>query len=138
MRQKELYANTKIALNELLARPVNTPFEIAEEIKTDENLLLPELMDLAEKQNPQLQTQIINKRVAELQAKQVKANRYPIVSINSGYNLTRSESSLGFVAQSSGNGFTYGISASMRSLNGRLAKQETKKSLNFKWKILRF
>lgn len=120
LRQKELYANTKIALNELLARPVNTPFEIAEEIKTDENLLLPELMDLAEKQNPQLQTQIINKRVAELQAKQVKANRYPIVSINSGYNLTRSESSLGFVAQSSGNGLTYGISASMNIFNGGL------------------
>lgn len=120
LRQKELHANTKIALNELLARPVNTPFEIAEEIKTDENLLLPELMDLAEKQNPQLQTQIINKRVAELQAKQVKANRYPIVSINSGYNLTRSESSLGFVAQSSGNGLTYGISASMNIFNGGL------------------
>lgn len=120
LRQKELYANTKIALNELLARPVNTPFEIAEEIKTDENLLLPELMDLAEKQNPQLQTQIINKRVAELQAKQVKANRYPIVSINSGYNLTRSESSLGFVSQSSGNGLTYGISASMNIFNGGL------------------
>lgn len=96
LRQKELYANTKIALNELLARPVNTVFEIEEEIKIDESLLLPELMDLAEKQNPQLQTQIINKRVTELQAKQIRANRYPVVSVSSGYNFTRSESSLGF------------------------------------------
>jgi len=120
LRQKELYANTKIALNELLARPVNTSFEIAEEIGIDESLLLPELMDLAEKQNPQLQAQIINKRVAELQAKQVKANRYPIVSISSGYNLTRSESSLGFVSQSSGSGLTYGINASINIFNGGL------------------
>jgi len=126
LRQKELYANTKIALNELLARPVNTPFEIIEEIKIDESLLLPELMDLAEKQNPQLQTQIINKRVTELQARQVKANRYPIVSVSSGYNFTRSESSLGFASQSTGNGLTYGISASMNIFNGGLQNRNEK------------
>lgn len=126
LRQKELYANTKITLNELLARPVNTAFEIAEEIKIDESLLLPELMDLAEKQNPQLQTQIINKRVTELQARQVRANRYPIVSVSSGYNFTRSESSLGFAAQSTGNGLTYGISASMNIFNGGLQNRNEK------------
>lgn len=126
LRQKELYANTKIALNELLARPVNTAFEIVEEIKIDESLLLPELTDLAEKQNPQLQTQIINKRVTELQAKQVRANRYPIVSVSSGYNFTRSESSLGFAAQSTGNGLTYGISASMNIFNGGLQNRNEK------------
>lgn len=120
LRQKELYANTKIALNELLARPVNTPFEIAEEIKIDDSLLLPELIDLAEKQNPQLQTQIINKRVTELQAKQIRANRYPVVGISSGYNFTRSESSLGFAAQSTGSGLTYGINASINIFNGGL------------------
>lgn len=126
LRQKELYANTKIALNELLARPVNTAFEIAEEIKIDESLLLPELMDLAEKQNPQLQTQIINKRVTELQAKQIRANRYPVVSVSSGYNFTRSESSLGFASQSSGNGLTYGINASMNIFNGGLQNRNEK------------
>lgn len=126
LRQKELYANTKIAMNELLARPVNTPFEIAEEIKIDETLLLPELMDLAEKQNPQLQTQIINKRVTELQAKQIRANRYPVVSVSSGYNFTRSESSLGFAAQSSGNGLTYGLNASINIFNGGLQNRNEK------------
>lgn len=126
LRQKELYANTKISLNELLARPVNTAFEIVEEIKIDESLLLPELMDLAEKQNPQLQTQIINKRVTELQARQIKANRYPIVSVSSGYNFTRSESSLGFAAHSTGNGLTYGINASMNIFNGGLQNRNEK------------
>jgi len=120
LRQKELYANTKIALNELLARPVTTAFEIVNEIKIDETLLLPQLMDLAEKQNPELQTQIINKRVTELQARQIRANRYPVVSLNSGYNFTRSESSLGFAAQSTGNGLTYGFNASMNIFNGGL------------------
>jgi len=126
LRQKELYANTKIALNELLARPVNTVFEIEEEIKIDESLLLPELMDLAEKQNPQLQTQIINKRVTELQAKQIRANRYPVLSVSSGYNFTRSESSLGFAAHSTGNGLTYGVNASMNIFNGGLQNRNEK------------
>lgn len=126
LRQKELYANTKILLNELLARDVNTPFEIAEEIKIDESLLLPELMNLAEKQNPQLQTQIINKRITELQAKQVRSTRYPVISVSSGYNFTRSESSLGFASQSTGNGLTYGFNASMNIFNGGLQNRNEK------------
>lgn len=120
LRQKELYANTKILLNEILARDVKTDFSVVDEITIDETLLLPELMTLAEKQNPQLQSQIINKRISELQLKQVKANRYPIVNITSGYNFTRTEASLGFTTQSTGQGFTYGINATMNIFNGGL------------------
>jgi len=120
LRQKELYANTKIFLNEILARDVKTDFSVVDEVTIDETLLLPELMTLAEKQNPQLQSQIINKRISELQLKQVKANRYPTVNITSGYNFTRTEASLGFTTQSTGQGFTYGINATMNIFNGGL------------------
>ncbi|NBL63594.1 TolC family protein [Flavobacterium sp. NST-5] len=120
LRQKELFANTKILLNEILARDVNTTFDIPDEVTIDESLLLPELMQLAEKQNPQLQAQIVNKRVAELQLKQVKGARLPLVNITSGYNFTRQEASLGFITQSTGNGLTYGISASLPIFNGGL------------------
>ena len=44
-------------------------------------------MDLAQKQNPGLEAQIINKRIAELQLKQVKADRYPTLRLTSGYNF---------------------------------------------------
>lgn len=126
LRQKELYANTKILLNELLAREVNTQFDVVNEFKIDESLLLPELISLAEKQNPQLQAQIINKRITELQLKQVKSTRLPIVSISSGYNFTRSESSLGFARQSNGQGLTYGLNASMPIFNGGLQNRNEK------------
>lgn len=126
LRQKELYTNTKILLNELLAREVNTQFDVISEFKIDESLLLPELISLAEKQNPQLQAQIINKRITELQLKQVKSTRLPIVSISSGYNFTRSESSLGFARQSNGQGLTYGINASMPIFNGGLQNRNEK------------
>lgn len=126
LRQKESYANTKILLNEIMARDVKTEFNVVDEIVIDESLLLPDLIMLAEKQNPQLQAQIINKRISELQLKQVKANRYPTVSISSGYEFTRSESSLGFTTQSTGNGVTYGINASMNIFNGGLQNRNEK------------
>jgi outer membrane protein TolC len=80
--------------------------------------LLPELNALAEKQNPQLEAQIINKRVSELQLKQIKATRYPTVKVNSGYNFAESQSSLGFTTQSSARGLNYGFSASLNLFDG--------------------
>lgn len=118
LRQKELYANGKILLNQLLARNVSTDFKVIDELHVDQLLLLDELKTLAEKQNPQLETQIISKRVAELEFKLVKANRYPLIRINSAYNFSESQSSLGFVAQAQSRGFNYGFTASVNIFDG--------------------
>lgn len=118
LRQKELYANSKILLNQLLARDVTTNFRVIDVLEVDGLLLLPELTALAEKQNPQLEAQIINKRVAELELKQVKAARYPTVRVNTAYNFSESQSSLGFVAQSQSRGFNYGFSATLNLFDG--------------------
>jgi outer membrane protein TolC len=118
LRQKELYANSKILLNQLLARDVATDFKVIDVLKVDSLLLLPELKELAEKQNPQLEAQIINKRVAELELKQIKAARYPTVRVNTSYNFSESQSSLGFVAESQSRGLNYGFSASLNLFDG--------------------
>jgi outer membrane protein TolC len=118
LRQKELYANSKILLNQLLARDVATDFKVIDVLKVDSLLLLPELKALAEKQNPQLEAQIINKRVAELELKQIKAARYPTVRVNTSYNFSESQSSLGFVAESQSRGLNYGFSASLNIFDG--------------------
>ncbi|MFV8332854.1 TolC family protein [Flavobacterium sp. GSP14] len=118
LRQKELYANSKILLNQLMARDVATDFKVINELEVDALLLLPELKALAEKQNPQLEAQIINKRVAELELKQIKAARYPTVRVNTAYNFSESQSSLGFVAQSQSRGLNYGFSASLNLFDG--------------------
>ncbi|MFV8378634.1 TolC family protein [Flavobacterium sp. LB3R33] len=118
LRQKELYANSKILLNQLLARDVATDFKVIDQLQVDGLLLLPELTALAEKQNPQLEAQIINKRVAELELKQIKAARYPTVRVNTTYNFSESQSSLGFVAQSQSRGLNYGFSASLNIFDG--------------------
>jgi len=126
LSQKELYKNTKIRLNELLARDLQTDFKVKQEITFEENLVYDELKDLAAKQNPQLQAQILNKKLADLNLKQIKGNRYPTVRLTSGYNFTRSEASLGFITQSSGQGFVYGVTASVPIFNGFLQNKREK------------
>lgn len=118
LRQRELYANTKIQLNQLLARDTKTDFSVVDDFAVDKTLLLPDLETLALKQNPQLQAQQINRRIAELELQQVRAGRFPTVSVNTGYNFAESESSLGFTSQSSAKGFNYGFSASLNLFDG--------------------
>lgn len=118
LHQQELYRNTKTQLNEILARKIDIDFRVSDSVAVDNTLQLADLMSLAEKQNPQLQAQIINRRVAELQLKQVRAGRFPTVSLNTGYNFSDSNSSLGFTSQSSAHGLNYGFSASMNIFDG--------------------
>ncbi len=118
LKQKETYNNTKTLLNQMLARDVKTDFKVVNEITVDDKLILQDLISLAEKQNPQLETQILNKKIAELQLKQVKAARYPVVSVNSAYNFNETESSLGFVTQSSSRGLNYGFTATLNLFDG--------------------
>lgn len=126
LKQQELYQHAKIRFNELLARETDTDFKVVETAEINEQLQLAELRELTQKQNPQLQLAFINKRVAELNLKQVKAARYPTVNLNAGYAFTESESSLGFVSQSSGRGLNYGISASIPVFNGFLQHRNEK------------
>lgn len=126
LKQKEVLETTKIRLNELLARDVATDFKVVESVVVDDRLKLVDLKALVEKQNPQLQLALLNKTVAELDLKQVRANRYPTVKLTTGYNFNRSESSLGFVSQSSARGLNYGVSASMNIFNGFLQHRNEK------------
>lgn len=66
---------------------------------------LKNLQTLAATQNPQLQSQLIQKRIQELQLKQVKANRLPLVQVNTGYNFSNSKSPFGFATQSESQGY---------------------------------
>lgn len=118
LRQKETYQNTKIVLNQILARDANTPFTVVDAVTVDAQLNYDELLNLSQKQNPTLQAQIISNRIAELQLKQVKGNRYPVLTLNSGYNFADSKSSLGFTSQANSKGLNYGFTASMTIFDG--------------------
>ncbi|HXJ97355.1 MAG TPA: TolC family protein [Gelidibacter sp.] len=128
IRQKELYINTKIRLNEIMARDSNIDFKVSDEVMIVTNLQLDELERLAANQNPELQAQLINKRISELQLKQIKGNRYPRISATTGYNFSDSESSLGFTTKNNAQGWSYGFAATIDIFNGSNQNRNEKKA----------
>ncbi len=126
LRQIDQYRNTKIKLNELLARDLNTDFTVSDTIIISSSLLLSELQSSAALLNPSLQSALINKRISEINLREVKANRYPNINLNTGYNFNRSTSELGFARNSVGRGLNYGLTASINIFNGYLQKRAEK------------
>ncbi|MCR9227866.1 MAG: TolC family protein [Flavobacteriaceae bacterium] len=117
-RQQELHKNTKIQLNEQLARDLKIDFKVIPEIFVDQQLNLEELENQVVEENPQLQAEKISKRISELQLKQIKASRYPSIYVTTGYNIGNSTSELGFSTRSQSNGFNYGFGASLNLFDG--------------------
>lgn len=126
VKEKQAYANAKTLLNQILARDLKTDFKVIDDINVDRKLQLDELMILAEKQNPELVMQIINNKIAELDLKQIKGERYPTISLNTGYNFSDSQSSLGFTSQNSSRGLNYGFSASLNLFDGNAQNRNEK------------
>jgi len=118
VNQSELYVNTKIRLNEIMARDPKIEFKVVDDVLIADNLKLDDLEQLAMTQNPELQRQLINKRISELELKQIKGNRFPKISAITGYNFNNSESSLGFTTKNNAQGWNYGFAASIDIFNG--------------------
>ena len=126
LTQKQSYANAKTLLNQVLARELKDDFIVTEIITVDSSLILDELINLAQKQNPELEMQIINKNISELQQKQIKGERYPSLRVSTGYLFNDSQSSLGFTSQSSARGLNYGLTASLNLFDGNAQNRNEK------------
>ena len=126
LRQVELFANTKTRLNEIMARDIQTEFTVVKAMLVDQSLQLQELVALASDQNPEIQAQLINKRIAELEFKRVRANRYPMLVGTTGYNFNESQSSLGFTNSNSAQGFNYGFTAIVTIFDGFTQNRDEK------------
>jgi len=118
LRQQELFQNTKTRLNEIMGRDVTSDFRVIDLIAIDRSLQLEALEEEAKSQNPQLQAQLINKRIVELQLKQLKGDRFPTLAAQAGYLFSDSESSLGFTTNNKSRGFNYGLSARLNVFDG--------------------
>jgi outer membrane protein len=123
LQQKNILNTSKITLNQLMARDLNITFAATEKVEIENNLKLSELEGLTLQLNPDLQYAIINKRLADLNLKAVKGQRYPVVAVNGGYQFSRSNSPTGFTTTQRANGLTYGLTANLNVFNGFLQRQ---------------
>lgn len=123
LQQKNVLRNNMVELNRVMARDLNLVFEVDEVIQIVRDLNYTELAGLTEQLSPALQAAFINKKIAALNLKQVKGQRYPTVGLNSGYEFSNSTSPTGFNQKFRANGFTYGVTASLNLFNGFLQRQ---------------
>lgn len=126
LRQQENLKNLKIRLNELLILPVSDDFILSDSIPTNTLLNINELYSKLLSQNPMLINAKSQQRIAELNVKEVSADRYPTIRLNSGYNYSNVNAQAGFVIENRTQGLSYGVTASMNIFNGLLQSRREK------------
>ncbi len=128
LKQQTLIAQLKEQLNQLMNVPLNTPYDVADSIIINNNIVLGELMSGVEATNPSLLLTKKNIDIAQLTLKEKKADKYPVLSFNSAYNYSRTDNKA-VVNQftplfNRNNGFNYGLGISIPILNGFNVKRQ--------------
>jgi len=126
IRQKESLRNLKIRLNELLILPVNDVVVLTDTIPTNQKINTEDLYQKMISQNPSLLLAKSQQRIAELAVKEVSADRYPTLKLNSGYTYSNQNAEAGFFTENKAVGFNYGVTASVNIFNGLLQSKKEK------------
>ncbi|WP_339789463.1 TolC family protein [uncultured Imperialibacter sp.] len=118
INEEQLLYQAKVDLNRVLARDVEANVEVDQTIDINENLVLGELLESANMKNPSLLQSQRQLNIAHLQMRELKSDRFPIVSLTTAYSKGNSSSQVGFAALTRTNGFNYGVTASLNIFNG--------------------
>lgn len=118
IRQEVALNDAKILLNQVLARNVEEPFEVSDEIPLRKQLTYVNLEQQMLTNNLNLSIARINQEVAKLEVREIKGERFPDISLNIGYNYNKNELGSGILEFSQSDGLTYGVSASLNLFDG--------------------
>lgn len=118
LTQEQQYKSIQIRMNQLMVRDLKTDFSVSDTIIIDQNLHLGDILNQAQSANLNILASQINRSLAETNLRQVKATRYPVVGITSGYSFTDSKTPAGFARQQNTKGLNYGFSASINIFDG--------------------
>ncbi len=119
LRQLIAVNNLKVTLNQLLARDINTSFEIdTNSSAIQKQYVLNELMNKVTAQNASLLIAKKNQQISLLSLREIQAERMPTIQLKSGYNYNKQQSEAGFLQSSQTNGFHFGAGLSINLFNG--------------------
>jgi outer membrane protein TolC len=116
--QQQSLQEAKNNLNNLLARNINTAFEVPTEIPLDTSLNLQSLIELTLSNNTVLQNARMNGEILEYELAEIKSENLPVIDLNANYNYNNSSSEAGFLLSNRTRGLNYGISASWLLYDG--------------------
>jgi outer membrane protein len=112
------FRSSKIKLNQLLVRDLQTDFSVTDTIVVDDKIVLGDIISSAQTQNPAIISAQINKRIADINLKQVQATRYPVVGLGAGYTWSHNKTPAGFTQVQDTRGLNYGLTASINIFDG--------------------
>jgi len=89
LTQQTLIAQLREQLNQSMNVTLNTNYDVSDTIPLDMNLVLVDIRDIATKNNPLLLIAEKNIDIANYTLKERIADKYPVLSLNAGYNYQR-------------------------------------------------
>ena len=118
IREGIVLNEAKIALNQLLARAPETDFSVAASIPIRRGLDETYLLEQTMAENSELDIARMEQNAAALQAKQIQAERFPEIELNSGYSYSRNEAGGGFFQFNETTGLSVGLTARVNLFDG--------------------
>ena len=116
--QLQTFKASKIELNRIISRDPATEFNVSDTIIVDEKLILADIINQAQTQNPAVLSAAINERISEINLRQVRSTRYPQLTVNTGYIWNTSQNPAGFARVQNSNGLNYGLAATINIFDG--------------------
>jgi outer membrane protein TolC len=132
LTQLNLIEQLKEQLNQLAVFAPGTNYEVADSIPINAGLIVADIFSTAAKNNPALQVAKQNIKIAQLSLKEIRAERYPTLSINSAYNFSKNTNKTvvnNFTPLFNQNlGLNYGLSAAIPIFNGFSVRRRIKEA----------
>jgi outer membrane protein TolC len=136
LQQQALIEQLKEQLNQAMALPQFTVYDVVDTIMINTSISLGEVMSAAEKNNPAVLMAKKNIDIANLVLKERKAELFPTISFNSAYNFNRTTNQAVINTFSTlfnqVHGYNYGFTATIPILNNFNARRQIRQA---KWSI---
>ncbi|MEX1062956.1 MAG: TolC family protein [Balneolaceae bacterium] len=118
LRERNRLVEAKIILNELIALQPDQDYEVASDIELNRNLTYNELHSRMASGNASLQLARTEHRIARLDVREIRSERFPEIELNSGYSFNRTDGGGGFLRYNEAAGFNIGITARINLFDG--------------------
>lgn len=118
LRELNNLTEAKIQLNELLSRDPEIDYQVTEEISINRFLSREELYNRLMADNAELAIARMQNDISRLQVRELRGERYPEISLTSGYSYSRNRNDGGFFRFNETTGFSVGITARVNIFNG--------------------
>lgn len=118
LRENNSLTEAKIVLNQLLSRAPDTNFSVSDDIIIDRNLSEEELYERIMMENTQLSIARMEREISSLEINTIQGERFPEVTLTSGYSFNRSENDGGFIRFNESTGFSIGLTARVNLFDG--------------------